>query len=130
MRAERQRGGLTARGPVREQSRTGPQLAATEHAGRSRVFRSCASSPASRWRTVAVLERAAECRLRRVADVLRDERDRKGGVAEQAGGGVEAYVHEIGGWRLPDAGDEPRSKRRPGKVARPGQFLHCPVVAR
>jgi hypothetical protein len=30
-----------------------------------------------------VLERAAECRLRRVADVLRDERDREGGVAKQ-----------------------------------------------
>jgi hypothetical protein len=36
--------------------------------------------------------------------------------------------HEIGGWRLPDAGDEPRGERRPGKVARPGQLLDCPVV--
>ncbi len=62
--------------------------ATSRHAGRSRVFRSYVSSPASRWRAVAVLERAAECRLRRVADVLRDERDRKGGVAEQVGGGV------------------------------------------
>src|ERR1700716_3943146 len=91
--------------------------ATSRHAGRSRVFRSYVSSPASRWRAVAVLERAAECRLRRVADVLRDERDRKGGVAELVGGGVQAYVREIGGWRLPDASDEPRSERRPGKAA-------------
>src|SRR6202453_82394 len=95
----------------------------------SRLFRSCVSSPASRWRAVAVLERTAECRLRRVADVRRDERDRKGGVAEQAGGGVQAYVREIGGWRLPDASDEPRSERRTGKAARPGQLLDGPVVA-
>jgi phosphoenolpyruvate carboxylase len=58
-----------------------------------------------------VLERAAEGRLRRVADVLRDERDRKGCAAEQVGGGVQAYVREIGGWRLPDAIDEPCSER-------------------
>src|SRR5689334_19324302 len=32
-------------------------------------------------------------------------------------------MHEIGGWRLPDASDEPRSERRPGKVTRPGQLL-------
>jgi hypothetical protein len=40
----------------------------------------------------------------------------------------EAYVREIGGWRRPDPSDEPRSERRPGKVARSGQFLDCPVV--
>jgi uncharacterized protein (TIGR02118 family) len=95
----------------------------------SRMFRSYVSSPASRRRAVAVLERAAECRLRRVADVLRDERDRKGGVAELGGGGVQAYVREIGGRRLPDASDEPRRERRPGKAARSGQLLDRPVVA-
>jgi hypothetical protein len=77
-----------------------------------------------------VLERAAECRLRRVADVLRDERDRKGGVAEQVGGGVQAYVGEIGGWRLPNASDEPRSERRPGKAARSGQVARLRVADR
>ena len=97
--------------------------------GRLRVFRSYVSSPASRWHAVAVLERAAECRLRCVADVLRDERDWKRGVAEQVGGGVQAYVREIGGWRLPEASDEPRSERRPGKAARSGQLTDCPVVA-
>jgi hypothetical protein len=35
------------------------------------------------------------------------ERDRKGGAAEQVGGGVEAYMREIGDWRFPDASDEP-----------------------
>src|ERR1700685_462394 len=53
--------------------------------------------PASWWRAVAVLERAAECRLRCVADAPRDERDRLGGAAEQVGGGVQAYMREIGG---------------------------------
>src|ERR1700722_1293902 len=101
-----------------------------QYAGRSRVFRPYVSSPASRRRAVAVLERAAECRLGGVADVLRDERDRKGGAAEQVGGGVQAYVRQIGGWRLPDASDEPRSERRPGKTARSGQLLDGPVVAR
>src|SRR6516165_12269428 len=115
-------GRLFARASATVQSNSRPM-------GRSRVFRSCASSPASRWGAVAVLERAAECRLRRVADVLRDERDRKGGVAEQVGGGVEAYVREIGGRRLPDASDEPRSERRPGKAARSGQLLDRPIVA-
>src|SRR5260370_25951287 len=54
--------------------------ATSRHVGRSRLFRSCVSSPASRRRAVAVLERAAECRLRRVADVLRDKGDRQGGL--------------------------------------------------
>ena len=38
-------------------------------------------------------------------------------------------MREIGGRRLPDASGEPRSERRPGKAARPGQLLQCPVVA-
>jgi hypothetical protein len=38
-------------------------------------------------------------------------------------------VREISGWRLPDASDEPRSERRPGKAARSGQLLDGPVVA-
>src|ERR1700693_3725936 len=103
--------------------------ATSRHVGRSRLFRSYVSSPASRRRAVAVLERAAECRLRRVADVLRDERDRQGAAAEQVGGGGQAYVREIGGWRLPDASDEPGGERRPGKAARSGQLLDCPVAA-
>src|SRR3954454_10200490 len=110
-----------------KRDRRGPRDTAS--AAGSRLFRPLVLSPASRWRAVAVLERAAECRLRRVADVLRDERDRKGGIAEQADGGVQAYVHEIGRWRLPDASDEPGSERRPGKAAHPGQLLDCPVVA-
>ena len=69
--------------------------ATSRHLGRSRVLRSCVSSPVSRWRAVAVLERPAECRLRRVADVLRDERDRKGGAAEQVNGGVQAIASRI-----------------------------------
>jgi hypothetical protein len=52
-----------------------------------------------------------------------------GCVAEQVGSGVQSYVREIGGWRLPDASDEPRSERRPGKAARSGQLLDCPVMA-
>ena len=52
-----------------------------------------------------------------------------GCVAEQVGSGVQAYVREIGGWRLPDASDEPRSERRPGEAACSGQLLDCPVVA-
>jgi hypothetical protein len=67
-----------------------------------------------------VFERAAKCRLGRVADVLRHERDRKGGAAEQVGGGGQAYLCEIAGWWLADASDEPLGERRPGKAARPG----------
>jgi uncharacterized membrane protein YfcA len=52
--------------------------------GRSRVFRWCVSSPACRWCAVAVFERAAECRLRGVADVLRDERDLRGSKSRSA----------------------------------------------
>jgi hypothetical protein len=48
---------------------------------------------------------------------------------ERVGGGVQAHVREIGGWWLPGAGGEPRSERRPGKAARPGQILDRPVVA-
>src|SRR5580658_6407915 len=72
-----------------------------------RGLRSYVLSPASGRRAVAVLERAAEGRLRRVADLLPDDRDRKGGAAEQVGGGVQAYVHEIAGWRLAGASGEP-----------------------
>jgi len=95
---------------------------------RAGAARSHVSSPAGRRHAVAALERTAECRLRRIADPLRDERDGKGGAAEQVGGGVEAHMREVRGWRHPDPGGEPRGERRPGKAARPGQFLDLPVV--
>src|ERR1700722_18675663 len=111
-------GGTAAAGRPRRDGRGGTAAARRprrDGAARRRLRLSGpgVSSPVSRRRAVAVLERAAEGRLRGVADVLRDERDRNGGVAEQAGGGVQAYVHEIGGRRLADASDEPSGERRP-----------------
>ena len=81
------------------------------------MVRSSVLSPARRWNSVPVLECAAECRLRGVADILGDERDRKRSFAEPVAGRVQTYVREIGGRRLSDVGKEPRSKCRPGKVA-------------
>src|SRR5439155_25777395 len=109
--------------------RAGTPSALSRRADRSGVSCSCVSSPESRWLAVVVLERAAECGLRRVSDLFADEPDRKGGVAEQVGGGVEAYVCEVSGRRLSDPGDEPGRERRPGKAARSGQFVDCPGVA-
>src|SRR5215472_3380539 len=89
----------------------GLNWAPSPRVGRLRKSRSYVSSPACRWRAVAALERTAECRLRHIADVRRDERDWTGGVAEQVGGGVEAYLREISGWRHSDPSDEPSSER-------------------
>src|SRR5689334_5741935 len=90
----------------------------------------CLAPPLRRRLAVPLLEGPAERGLRGVPDMLPDGPGRKGGVAQEVGGGVEAYVREVRGGRLADPGDESGGERRPGEAARLGQFLDRPVAAR